>query len=57
MVRLIAALLVSAGVLLGSVPVALAASTTFGTPTAKASFGKDVVFTQPVRLDEAVSSA
>lgn len=55
--RLITAILVSAGVLFGSVPAVMAASATFGTPTAKASFGNGVVFTQPVQLDETVASA
>jgi len=55
--KLIAALLVSAGLLLGVVPVALAASAGFGTPTATATFGKEIVFTQPVTLGEAIGSA
>ena len=55
--RLIAATLVSAGVLLGSVPTVLAAGPSFGTPSAEASFGKNVTFTQPVGLDEAIASA
>ena len=55
--RLIAAILVAAGVLLGSVPTVLAAGPTFGTPSAQASFGKNVTFTQPVVLDGAIASA
>jgi hypothetical protein len=55
--RLIAAFLVSAGVLLGSVPTVIAASATFGTPSAQSNFGSGIVFTQPVQLDETVASA
>ena len=61
MVRLIAAILAATGILFGSygVGVALAAdpATTFGPPTAKATFGQGVTFTQPVRLGEAIATA
>ena len=49
--RLIAALVV-AGLLFASVPTAMAASPTFGTPTATATFGEEIVFRQPVTVDE-----
>lgn len=55
--RLIAAVLVSSAVLLGSAPAVLAAGPTFGTPSTEASFGKGVTFTQPVVLDDAIASA
>jgi Peptidase MA superfamily len=57
MVRLIAALVGSAGLLLGLVPIALASPPTFGTPTAKAVYGERVTFTQPVQLDEEIATA
>jgi Peptidase MA superfamily len=57
MVRLIAAVVVAAGLLLSLVPVALAADPSFGTPTASAEFGHSIEFRQPVTLDEEIGSA
>jgi hypothetical protein len=53
-----AALLVAL-LLLNSSPMAVAAAdvATFGTPTAKGSFGEDIVFTQPVTLDQPIGRA
>jgi hypothetical protein len=55
--RLIAVVLAAAGVLFSSVGVVAAADQArFGTPTASATFGKEVVFKQPVRVDGAIAS-
>ena len=51
------AAVIAAGLLLASVGVVAAATPTFGTPTATASFGTRVVFTQPIHADEAIGSA
>ena len=52
------AVLAAAVVLLGVAGVAAAADpVTFGTPVAKATFGKEVVFTQPVTLAGTIASA
>ena len=57
MVRLIASVLVAAGLLLGPVQTAVAADPSFGTPTATAEFGEEIVFRQPVTLDEPIARA
>ena len=49
------ALVAAVGFLLSVVPVAAAASpATFGTPTAKSTFGTGVVFSQPVTIDRPI---
>lgn len=58
MVRLIGAVLAAAGLLLANVSAAAAAGpVTFGTPTAKATFGKEVVFKQPIDVLGTIASA
>jgi hypothetical protein len=50
-------LALAAGLLFGVVPVAAAAvPATFGTPTAKSTFGTGVVFSQPVTADRPVGA-
>ena len=55
--RLIAAVVVAAGLLLASVPTALAASPSFGRPTATAKFGESIEFRQPVTVDGPIAKA
>jgi Peptidase MA superfamily len=53
--RRVLALLVAAGLLLGVVPTVAAASpVTFGTPTADSTFGKGIVFTQPITIERPI---
>jgi len=51
------ATVIAAGLLLASVGVVAAATPTFGAPTATATFGTRVVFTQPIHTDGAIASA
>lgn len=55
--RLIAAVLVAAGLLLASVPTAVAASPSFGRPTATAGFGESIEFRQPITVDAPIAKA
>ena len=57
MVRLIASVLVAVGLLLGTVATAAAAEPSFGSPTATAAFGKEIVFRQPVTVDGPIAKA
>jgi hypothetical protein len=56
--RLIASLVLMAGLLLASAPAVLAAGpVTFGKPTATSDFGKEILFRQPTVVNEPIASA
>ena len=55
LIRRIVAFVLASGLLLATVPAVAAASpVTFGTPTADSTFGKGIVFTQPVTVSEPI---
>lgn len=55
MIRRAVALVLAVGLIAGLAPVVAAAATaTFGTPTAKSTFGTGIVFTQPVTFSGAI---
>jgi hypothetical protein len=55
LMRRVLAVAMATGLLLGVVPAVAAASpATFGTPTADSTFGKGIVFSQPITIDRPI---